>query len=106
MNGCNGLVVKTGFTVLMNVKCVCVLYLQVYTWPTPSGWTLVNATEFCRTYLLASGSGAACFNQVAELNIDATLQGCVEDIQVCFLYSFQPDFFWVKLQFSSNLEDN
>ena len=55
---------------------------QVYTWPTKAGWTLENATEYCRNYMLLSASGAACVDQVADVNLEATLNGCVDDIQV------------------------
>ncbi|KAK7469526.1 hypothetical protein BaRGS_00036472, partial [Batillaria attramentaria] len=55
---------------------------QVYGWPTPSGWTIENATEYCRTYLLGSVSGRACFDNVAGLNFQAMIDGCVDDIMI------------------------
>ncbi|GFR90472.1 von Willebrand factor D and EGF domain-containing protein, partial [Elysia marginata] len=53
---------------------------QVPQWPTPSGFTLANATEFCEGYIMASGSAKACIESVSGLDLEAVIQGCVDDI--------------------------
>ncbi|XP_035827995.1 uncharacterized protein LOC118477191 [Aplysia californica] len=51
-------------------------------WPTPSGFNLTTATEFCEKYIQASISAQACLGAVRDLNLEFVLKGCVEDIQI------------------------
>ena len=50
-------------------------------WPTPNGITLEQATEYCRNYVLQSASGSLC-KGVNNVQLDTSLENCVEDIQV------------------------
>jgi hypothetical protein len=56
--------------------------LQEYTWPTPSGITEQQARDNCSNYLLAKVSSRGCLDNIANLNIEDIVQGCVEDFQV------------------------
>ncbi|RUS80662.1 hypothetical protein EGW08_011566, partial [Elysia chlorotica] len=53
---------------------------QIPTWPTPSGRTLANATQFCKDYIHASPSARACVEEVDGLDLNAVIQGCIDDI--------------------------
>lgn len=50
-------------------------------WPTPNGITLEQATEYCRNFVIQSTSGSLCKN-VNNVQLDTSLENCVEDIQV------------------------
>ena len=51
------------------------------TWPTPSGITKENVTQFCEKKLRFSNAGQAC-NQLSGVNVDSLVQQCITDIQV------------------------
>ena len=51
------------------------------TWPTPSGITKDNVTQFCEKKLRYSKAGAAC-GQVKGVDVDGLVQQCITDIQV------------------------
>lgn len=50
-------------------------------WPTPNGITLEQATEYCQNFVIQSTSGSLCKN-VNNVQLDTSLENCVEDIQV------------------------
>jgi hypothetical protein len=60
------------------------------TWPTASGRTKENVTQFCENKLRYSKAGAAC-GEVEGVDVDGLVQQCITDIQVlshlCIMYS-------------------
>ena len=54
---------------------------QPPTWPTASGYNETTATMECETRIKASASAQACLTQV-NIDMEAVIRGCVEDIQV------------------------
>ena len=57
------------------------------TWPTASGITKQNVTQFCERKLRYSKAGAAC-GQVDGVDVDGLVKQCITDIQVLFHMSF------------------
>ena len=57
-------------------------HFKTPSWPTPSGFNETSATAFCKNYIEASISAQACLGAVTDLNYEAVLRGCIEDIQV------------------------
>ena len=56
------------------------------TWPTASGRTKENVTQFCENKLRYSKAGAAC-GEVEGVDVDGLVQQCITDIQVLsFMY--------------------
>ena len=55
--------------------------LQIYEWPTPSGWVESNATDYCISYIITTTIGAQC-RDLLQLQFDSVVAFCVEDIQV------------------------
>ena len=51
------------------------------TWPTPSGITKDNVTQFCEKKLRFSKAGAAC-GQLSGVDVDGLVEQCITDIQV------------------------
>ena len=51
------------------------------TWPTASGITKENVTQFCENKLRYSKAGAAC-GQLNGVDVDGLVQQCITDIQV------------------------
>jgi hypothetical protein len=52
-----------------------------FSWPTPSGFTEQNATDFCTQFIKSSEIGLKCVNQFTA-DFNRTLKGCVSDIQI------------------------
>ena len=50
-------------------------------WPTPSGITKENVTQFCEKKLRFSKAGAAC-GQLGGVDVDGLVEQCITDIQV------------------------
>ncbi|XP_028406132.1 von Willebrand factor D and EGF domain-containing protein-like isoform X2 [Dendronephthya gigantea] len=64
------------------------------TWPTPSGITKDNVTQFCEKKLRYSKAGAAC-GQVEGVDVDGLVQQCITDIQAT------EDFSWAAGNFAA-----
>ena len=59
------------------------------TWPTASGITKENVTQFCENKLRYSKAGAAC-GQLIGVDVDGLVQQCIIDIQVRLRYLANP----------------
>ena len=51
------------------------------TWPTPSGITKENVTQFCEHKLRFSKAGIAC-GKLEGVDVDGLVEQCITDIQV------------------------
>ena len=52
-------------------------------WPTPSGLTLENVTQHCKTLLTSSLIYTACQQVVESFSVNGIINKCVQDVQVC-----------------------
>ncbi|XP_028411917.1 neurogenic locus notch homolog protein 2-like [Dendronephthya gigantea] len=64
------------------------------TWPTPSGITKENVTQFCRKKIRYSEAGEAC-SQLPDVDVDNIVTQCISDIQAT------EDFSWATANFAA-----